>query len=361
MEFTLSRYRNVTVLVLVLAAQLFLLAYQIKSRQDVRSIRVWAVTGVMPLTRLLDFLHDNTVGLIKGYSGLMEVKDKNKDLQAEVAKLKMENNFLRTELATADRAKVLALFPSRLPSKSIAAHVTGRGSDSSKVVFVDRGSNDGVSKNLPVVTPDGVVGRITGVYPDYSQVVLITDINFAAGVISQKHRVHGTLKGQGNSVCTVDYIRNEEKVEVGEWLFTSGDDRIFPKGLPLGQVKLARAGKMFFQEVQLVPSGLQLGLEEVLILLEGVHQPIPDHAPPSASAKLLPPPPAEGSDGPDSARVIRGGVATTDADQVLDRYRRIGAAQGHAYGSGGGTPNFAIDPPPPRPPAAPPAPETPPQ
>ena len=54
MEFLLNRYRNVTVLVLALGAQLFLLAYQVKSRQEVSPVRVWAVTGVMPLARLLE-------------------------------------------------------------------------------------------------------------------------------------------------------------------------------------------------------------------------------------------------------------------------------------------------------------------
>ena len=70
------------------------------------------------------------------------------------------------------------------------------------------------------------------VFPRVSSCLLITDPTFAAGVISQKNRVHGTLKGQGNGTVIVDYVQNEEKVEQGEWFFTSGDDRIFPKAFP---------------------------------------------------------------------------------------------------------------------------------
>ncbi len=353
MEFLLNRYRNVTVLVLALGAQLFLLAYQVKSREEVSPIRVWAVTGVMPLARLLDVIRAHTIGFVTGYAHLMRVSEQNKSLEETVARLKMENYHLRTELSTSERAKTLAMFAARTPSKTIAARVTGRGPDNSKTLFVDRGTTDGVQKNMAVVTPDGIVGRITAAYPDFSRVVLITDTNFRAGVISQKHRVHGTVKGQGHSVCTIDYIQNEEKVEPGEWFFTSGDDRMFPKGLPVGQVKAARPGKMFFQEVTLVASGLQVGLEEVLIVLDGVHQGIPSDEAVALNPKLLPSPPVEASE-TGTPQAIRGGVEATDADQILDRYRRIGSAQGHPFGAGG-VPNFNIEPPPPPRPAPAPA------
>ena len=69
--------------------------------------------------------------------------------------------------------------------------------------------------------------------------------HFAAGVISQKNRVPGQLKGQGNPNCLIDYVQNEEKVDVGEWFFTTGTERIFPKGLPAGQVTAVRNGKDF--------------------------------------------------------------------------------------------------------------------
>ena len=72
-----------------------------------------------------------------------------------------------------------------------------------------------------------------------------------------------------------ELLQTEEKVEPGEWFYTSGDDRVFPKGIPAGQVKVVRPGSPF-QEIFLEPSGLQNGLEEVLIVLEGVHQQIPD-------------------------------------------------------------------------------------
>ena len=86
--------------------------------------------------------------------------------------------------------------------------------------------------------------------------------------------VRGALKGF-QTKCLVDYVQNEENVEVGELFYTSGDDRIFPKGFPVGQVTAVRNGKTF-KEIYVVPSGLQGGVEAVLVILEGVHQPIPE-------------------------------------------------------------------------------------
>jgi rod shape-determining protein MreC len=330
MDLLIRRYRNLTVLLLAVFAQLLLLAYQVRGNQEVRLIRVWAVTGVMPLARLLESVRGGAAGFLDNYLALVGVREENERLKKENTRLKLENQYLKTELATADRAQALRAFQARTPSRLIAARIIGTGSGAnSKVVFVDRGSTSGVMRGMAVMTEDGIVGRILAAYPTASQVVLITDATFAAGVISQKNRVHGTLKGQGHSICMVDHVQNEEKVEVGEWFFTSGDDRVFPKGLPVGQVKVARPGR-YVQEIYLAPSGLERGLDEVLIVLEGVHQPIPEGPQAPQSLHLLPPPPPEA--GAEASTQTRG--LTTEADRLIDRYKRIGEAQKHVFGHG---------------------------
>ena len=110
---------------------------------------------------------------------------------------------------------------------------------------MDRGTASGVQQGMAVVTPDGIVGKVIAAYPTASQVLLITDPDFAAGVVSQKNQARGTLKGQGTPQCQVDYVPNEQKVEAGEWFYTSGDDRIFPRGFPVGIVKAVRPGQHF--------------------------------------------------------------------------------------------------------------------
>ena len=339
----LSRYRNVTVLALVIFAQLILLGYQVKSNQDIRLIRVWAVTAVTPIAKVIDTVRGGTVDSVGRYVNLHNLADENKQLNKDVGRLKLENQYLKSELRSADRAVALGAFQARNPSKTLPSRVIGLStSASSRVVFIDRGSLGGVMRGMAVITPDGIVGKVISAYPTASQVLLLTDPTFAAGVISQKHRVRGTLVGLGQtSKCMVEYIQNEEKVDAGEWFYTTGDDGVFPKGLPVGTVASAQPGQQD-QMVYLAPSGLQGGLEEVLVILEGVHQPIPEGQAPASAVHLQAPAPDE------SAPTEPGTPAmNTEADRMRQRYQKIGAAENHTFGQGlpgSKPPDFNLDP-----------------
>ncbi len=330
----LSRYRNITVLLLVIFAQLVLLGYQVKSNQDVRLIRVWAVTGVTPVAKVLESVRTSTVNWFGNYFNLHNLADENQQLKKEVGKLKLQNQYLASELQSADRAVALGAFQAHTPSKMLPARViaTGTGgSANSRVVFIDRGAGSDAMRGMAVITPDGIVGKVIATYPTASQVLLITDPTFAAGVISQKHRVRGTVRGLGHSTCMVDYIQNEEQVDQGEWFYTSGDDGVFPKGLPVGTVTASRPGNPN-KQVFLAPSGLQGGLQEVLVVVEGVHQFIPEVAAAPAPVHIQPAPPAEGISTPQNAAGEP--VMTTEADRLRTRYQKMGEAQGHKFGEG---------------------------
>jgi rod shape-determining protein MreC len=335
MESFLNRYRSITILLLVILAQLILVAVQVKNDRDVRMIRIWTVTAVTPVARLVEALRGGSTGILHNYVLLHDTHQENLRLQADVDRLKLENIYLKNELNTADRAKALAVFQSHTPSKTVAATVIGIGAGTnSKVVFVDRGTVSGVERGMAVVTPDGIVGKVISAYPTASAVLLITDPDFAAGVISQKGQWRGTLKGQGTPICRVDYVPFEEKVQPGEWLYTSGDDRIFPRGFPVGVVKAVRSAQPF-KEVLVDPSGMARGLEDVLILVGGVHQAIPDVPPANQPVFIGTPPPADAVKPADiSANAPPGAPAGTEADKLRTQYKDIGDAQGHKFGEG---------------------------
>jgi rod shape-determining protein MreC len=329
-ESLLNRYRNITVLLLVIMAQLVLLAVSAKNDQDVRFVRIWTVTAVTPIARIIEGLRGGSTGFLHNYILLHDTHQENQRLRAELDRIKMENVFLKNELNTADRAKALQVFQAHTPSKTVAATIiaTGAGSNS-KVVFVDRGTASGIQRGMAVVTPDGIVGKVIAAYPTASQVLLITDSDFAAGVVTEKTQVHGTLKGQGTPQCKVDYIPFEEKVEVGEWLYTSGDDRIFPRGFRVGIVKAVRPGQPF-KEVLVDPSGMQHGLEDVLILTEGVHQRIPEAPSGMQPVYIAPAPPGSESAAPADAAVPA--TLGTEADRLRTQYKALGEEQNHKYG-----------------------------
>src|SRR5678816_2692808 len=125
METLLNRYRNVTILVLVIMAQLVLLAYQVKSGNDVRLIRVWAVTAVTPLARTLESVRSGITYFASKYLTLRDSTAQNRQLRDEVGRLKMENQYLRTELSDANRAHDLSVFQAHTQSRTLAARVIG--------------------------------------------------------------------------------------------------------------------------------------------------------------------------------------------------------------------------------------------
>lgn len=334
-EAILSRYRNFIILAFVVVAQLLLLAWQVRTNQDVRLIRIWAVTAVSPMAGVVEAVRRNTLGFLEDYFILLDVRDQNRKLRAENNRLKMDNVYYRNQLETAESARALSTFQLQTPSRTVAARVIGNGTASSaQVVFLDRGSTSGIEKGMAVVTPDGIVGKINAVYPLASQVLLVNDPTFAVGVESQKSHIHGSLQCNGGSSCLVKYIQNEEKVDRGEWFYTSGEDRIFPKGFPVGTVSVSKPGTGM-REIALALSGAPGGADEVLVVIEGAHQQIPSTPPQQRIAKMLPPPP---SDAPVNDQTPK---MATQADLIKQRYVELGKEEGHQYGAiGSNLPNF---------------------
>jgi rod shape-determining protein MreC len=342
MEFFLNRYRNLSVLVAAILAQLVLLAYQVKTNNDVRLIRVWSVGAVTPLARVIESGRSGISQFFSDYFVLLDVREENKRMKAELDRIKMDNQYLRAQLSTADRAASLAIFQKQSPSKTVAAHIIGNTTGAgAKVVFIDRGSGSGIEPGMAVITPDGIAGKVTKVFSTAAEVLLVTDQTFAAGVISQSNRVHGTFKGLGyEGSGKIDHVQNEQKVDQGEWFYTSGDDRIFPKGLPVGEVTTVHQGKTE-KEIFVSLSGFKNGLEEVLIIVEGVHMQIPDAPVTNQGVHLLAPPPADASGTAPAMQPLQSGPVSTDADRVKEHWRKVGEQQNHVYGErGNGAPNY---------------------
>src|SRR5579863_5018786 len=339
MESIFYRYRNIIVLLIVIFAQLILLAWQVRNDSDVPMVRVWAVSAVAPVASTIEGLRNGTMGFFSNYFELHNAREQSRRLKTEVDRLRVENQLLKNELGSAQRAESLAGFQARNPSKMIGARVIaatpGMGTRS---VLIDRGSQSGVRRGMAVVTPDGIVGTVIAVFPFASQVRSVTDPGFAAGVESEKNHVHGVLKGLGTSSARVDFVPVGQKIENGEMIFTSGEDRIFPRGLPVGRVTSVQEGASF-QDITVEPSGTEQAPEEVLVIVDPVHQAIPDEAPGDSPVFLAPDLSVDDHSQP------AGGTGLTPADKLRDQYKKIGDAQKHVFGVGApGTlpPNFNL-------------------
>jgi len=190
-------------------------------------------------------------------------------MRAELDRLKIRNAELEGRALEADRLAVLLSFHNaHAETPMIAAHVIGGSPDSgTQMINIDRGSRDGIRRDMGVITPDGVVGKIFAVYPDISQVLLIGDKESGVGALLSDTRTQGPVKGTGEPLLSMDYISNDEKVTAGEAILTSGQDRIFPKDLPVGTVQdFVSEPKTPFMKIRVKPAARLDRLEEVLIL-----------------------------------------------------------------------------------------------
>jgi rod shape-determining protein MreC len=140
------------------------------------------------------------------------------------------------------------------------------GSETSHIIYIDRGSNEGVEPNMAVITPEGIIGKVLRAYPSTSQVLEITDQTSGVGATLVKSRLQGILKGQPAGNPNLAYIMADESVAPGEDVITSGGDRIFPKGLPIGKVASVSPGRDLFLNVRVTPSANLSRLEEVLVI-----------------------------------------------------------------------------------------------
>lgn len=264
----ISRHRPLSLLAALILVQVLLLAFQIKRENNVRLVRYWTVQTLTPVERAGTWSFSRIGGLWSGYIGLRNARTENARLQKELDDLRMRNRELESQAAEGQRLASLLNFRNAHPEASmLAAEVIGASADpTSHTLFINRGERDHVRRNLAVITPEGIVGKIVEVFPTSSQILLINDKESGVGALFAGTRTHGVVKGSGDPNPRMDYIVTGEKVEVGDKILTSGEDHIFPKDLPIGKVESAKAASPF-QVISIDPAARLDRLEDVLVLL----------------------------------------------------------------------------------------------
>ena len=262
------RYRSVMILAVVLFGQLLLMAYQLRRNQDIPLVRGSVVYLVAPLQRAANAVVSSMRGVWEGYIYLWGTRRQNQTLQTEIGNLKIENQRLREQAEEGRRLQVLFNLRQQVQLPTAAAQVLSTGSsETARVVLIDKGANAGLKPDFPVMVPDGVVGKVLHVFPYTAQVLLVTDPYSGVACLLENSRVHGILKGQNKPVATLTYVQNGEEVKTGQRVFTSGEDQIYPKGLPVGIVLDAKPGPEF-QQITVQPLAPLNRLEDVLVILQ---------------------------------------------------------------------------------------------
>ena len=279
MDTLLGRYKNLIVLAAILFAQIIALAIQVKrpaQEGETRLLRVWVIAAVTPFEKAI--VHTQTWAHDKwnGYVYLRDVRSENEGLRDEIERMKLEQARLREDATMARRIQVLLAFKEQYVDSTVAAQVIGTsGSEQSRVLYIDKGSSDGIKQDMAVITPRGIVGKIVQVSSGTAQVLPINDQLSGVGAALKATRLQGILKGAANGTTTLQYIMSDEPVKPGDEVITSGGDRIFPKGLPVGTVASVEPGKDLFLNIRVIPSARLDRLEEVLVVTH-VQEKLPD-------------------------------------------------------------------------------------
>jgi rod shape-determining protein MreC len=281
MEPFFIRYRNPLVLLVILAAQIVGLAVQVRrtpSGRDtldprdgpgVRLIRLWAEGMVAPPERLFHGSKLGAMNLWQDYIDLHNVRDQNKDLQKTIDRLRLEQASLLEDAKEGQRLQSLLDFQQKYIYKTVAAQAIGTsGSDQARVFYLDKGTADGLDRDMAVITPDGIVGKVRDVFQHTAQVLAINDQTSGAGVILETTRTRGILRGNAAGQAQIVGILADQRIKPGEKVLTAGGDQIFPRGLAAGVVqKIERdPDRDGFIDVIITPAAHIDRLDEVLVI-----------------------------------------------------------------------------------------------
>src|SRR5215813_6668128 len=263
-----SRHKSLALLGGVLLLQVLMLAVQVKRDSRGRLLRVWTVTAVTPFEKGGAWGFGRIRGVWDHYFALRGATQQNEVLRQENDSLKLTISQLESKAAEADRLAALLNFKQtheKVPM--VMARVIGASAGTaSRTVEIDRGERDGVRRNMPVITPDGAVGKVIEVFRDAAQVLLLTDKDGGAGAMLVQSRIQSPVGGTGEPTLVMKYVAADDTVTVGEQVVTSGMDKIFPRDVPVGTVIEVKAGSPF-KQIRVRPAAKLDRLEEVIVLL----------------------------------------------------------------------------------------------
>ncbi|MGH9339191.1 MAG: rod shape-determining protein MreC [Acidobacteriota bacterium] len=254
-------------LVMLLVANLLLLSVQVRNEEGrllLRSYGLWLLT---PAASSLHAVSTRVESVFDDYFLLRNAHVENEQLRQENARLKLELTRLREYENLVSRAQEYGLLKEQYDFETAVAAVIWKGAPFySHRLLINAGAKDGVRKNAAIFTSQGVVGRALALTPFSAEVEMITNTGAAAGAMLESNRLQGIIRGTGSRLLQLEFIPNYERVEVGEPVYTSGTDRIYPKGLPIGRVVKSEKGDMIYRDIKVEPFADFSRLEEVLFV-----------------------------------------------------------------------------------------------
>jgi rod shape-determining protein MreC len=203
-----------------------------------------------------------------GYAALRGVREENRRLAEQITKLRVELQQTRANAAGAEAMRALLGLRAHLPWTTTGADVVaGSLSPDYRSITIDKGLDDGVKQDMPVLNADGVLGRVSRVAASTSTVQLIIDRSAAAAVRTERTRSEGIALGNGDGFLRLEYLSDTAELALGDTVVTAGIDGVYPPDLAVGRItEIQRAGTAYVRVV-IEPFANFSRLETVLVLL----------------------------------------------------------------------------------------------
>jgi rod shape-determining protein MreC len=261
----IAKHKKVFFILFLFILLFWLVTVQVKNgRFSFMEKPVLAVAGFFE--RIVTGTVNSVASIGNRYVFLMRASRENERLKEEVDQLRLENAVMNELLTENERLRDALNFRRLNPLSSVMAQVIGKEmSPTSSTITISKGSDNGIEKDMAVITPTGVVGRVQTVLPALSKVLLLTDPGSTLAVRVQRNREEGLLEGKLVN-CALKYVSYYADIQRGDLLVTSGLDGIYPKGLAVATVvRVTKREASSFQTVVAEPIVRFSRLEEVLV------------------------------------------------------------------------------------------------
>ena len=264
--------KHIWLWLLLFGIALFMLSSGYNSPSGWNSAESVIVDIISPFQKCFSNFYSTIESLWLSYFYLIDVYKENLALKDENDHLKKQyDQYYELEAANI-RLRELVNFSHSIDYEVIAAQVIGREPTKRfDSVIIDKGYNNNISTDMPVVTSDGVVGRIVAVSNNYAKVLLLIDKNSSIDALLQRTRERGIIKGGGrNNPCSFDYLETTSDVMIGDKIITSGLEGLFPKGISIAYVTDINPNirGSLFKGIYIQPTVDFSKLEEVLVILK---------------------------------------------------------------------------------------------
>lgn len=260
-----KRFERTAVLLLLVASPLWLPA--VPSGLG-GSARLTLTEWLKPSFQAVHSVRSGIGGLFSGLLEWMTVFEENGVLRAQIKTLQAHEGTHRQLYLENVRFRSLLEFKQRSPWRMAPAEVIGRDlGPGSRSLLLDKGSREGVREGMAVITPTGLVGRISDVGLSSSRVLLMSDPHFRVTAVLLENRLSGLVAGGGGGECLFTYLPLDVDPQEGESVSTAGGKSFCPDGVPVGVVrKVWMDRSQLYKTASLQPAVNPNTVEEVLIV-----------------------------------------------------------------------------------------------